>query len=390
MQSILCVEDARRIARRRIPRMFYDFVDSGSWTGSTYHANEQAFAAIRLRQRVGKNIEHRSTRTQLLGSDCTLPLAIAPTGLAGFVWADGEILCARAAHRFGVPYILSIGSVCSLEEVRRHTQGPLWLQVSLLKDRKFLQGLVERARQARCAALILTLDYHVAGQRHCDARNGLSLPPRISPRQLADMLSAPAWCAAMLRTRNRGFGNVIGHAQGVHDLPSFAQWHSNQFELNIGWDQVEWLKRIWGGPLIVKGILDREDALHAVSAGADAIVVSNQGGRQLDGAPPTIEMLPEIADAAGAHTEVLIDGGIRSGQDIMRACALGARGVLAGRAILYGMAAAGEDGVSRILAILRAEMLSTMAFCGVNEISQLTPANTVPPIHRPVHDTHGP
>lgn len=379
MNSILCVEDARRIARRRIPRMFYDFVDSGSWTEATYHANEQAFAAIRLRQRVGKDIEHRSTQTRLLGSDCALPLAVAPTGLAGFVWADGEILCARAAHRFGVPYSLSIGSVCSLEEVRRHAQGPLWLQVSLLKDQQFMLDLVERAKQAHCSALILTLDYHVAGQRHCDARNGLSLPPRVSLRRLADMLSSPAWCAAMLRTGNRGFGNVIGHAKGVHDLQSFAQWYGNQFELNISWDQVEWLKSIWGGLLIVKGILDRDDALHAVSAGADAIVVSNQGGRQLDGAPPTIEMLPGIADAVGTRAAVLIDGGIRSGQDILRACALGAHGVLAGRAILYGMAAAGEAGVSRILEILRSEMLSTMAFCGVNEVDQLNPANTVPP-----------
>lgn len=370
-KKIYCVEDARRLARGRVPKMFYDFVDSGSWTESTYKANEQAFAGIRFRQRVGRDIEHRGTQTSLLGAASTIPLAIAPMGLAGLVWADGEILCARAAARFGVPYSLSIGSVCPLEEVRRCTDGTLWMQVSLLKDREFLQRLIQRAKDAGCAALILTLDYHVAGQRHCDARNGLSLPPRLSLRQLADMLSSPAWCMAMLKTRHRGFGNVIGHAAGVHDLETFARWHAEQFELKLGWGLVEWIKRIWDGPLIVKGILDSEDARHAVAAGADAIVVSNQGGRQLDGAPPTIEVLPEIVDAVGRETTVLLDGGVRSGQDIVRACALGARGVLAGRAILYGMAAAGEAGVLRVLEIMKSEMLATLAFCGVNEAVEL-------------------
>ncbi len=378
MEMIRCVEDARRLARRRVPKMFYDFVDSGSWTESTYRANEQAFTGIRLRQRIGKDIERRSTETVLLGAASALPLAVAPMGLTGFVWPDGEILCARAAHRFGVPYSLSIGSVCSLEDVRRHTGGPLWMQVSLLKDRDFLQRLVQRARDAQCAALILTMDYHVAGQRHCDARNGLSLPPRRSLRQLADLLGSPAWCMAMLRTRNRGFGNVIGHAKGVHDLQDFARWHAEQFELRLDWGLVEWLKRLWDGPLIVKGVLDPEDARLAVTAGADAVVVSNQGGRQLDGAPPTIEVLPEIVDAVGARTTVLVDGGVRSGQDIVRACALGARGVLAGRSILYGMGAAGEDGALRVLEILKTEMLATMAFCGVNEAAQLGRSHLYP------------
>ena len=372
MQEIQCVEDARRLARRRVPKMFYDFVDSGSWTESTYRANEQAFTGIRLRQRIGKDIEQRSTETELFGAASALPLAVAPTGLAGFVWPDGEILCARAARRFGVPYSLSIGSVCSLEEVRRHSDGALWMQISLLKDRDFLERLIQRAREAACGALILTMDYHVAGQRHCDARNGLALPPRRSLRQLTGLLSSPAWCMAMLRTRNRGFGNVIGHAKGVHDLHSFARWHAEQFELKLNWRLVEEVKRLWEGPLIVKGVLDPEDARLAVAAGADAIVISNQGGRQLDGAPPTIEVLPAIVDAVGDQTTVLMDGGVRSGQDISRACALGARGVLAGRAILYGMAAAGEDGVHRILEILRAEMLATMAFCGAKRVTELS------------------
>jgi L-lactate dehydrogenase (cytochrome) len=371
LNKIQCVEDARQQARRRIPKMFYDFVDSGSWSGSTYAANESAFAQLKFRQRIGKNIANADTSTVLLGKKTALPLAVSPTGLAGFVWPDAEILGARAAHRFGVPYSLSIGSVCSLEDVRKHSNGPLWMQVSLIKDKVYLEGLVQRAKDAACEALILTMDYHVAGRRYCDARNGLSLPPRRSMRQLMDMLSAPRWCFAMLRTSNRGFGNVIGHAKGVTDLASFAKWHSEQFVLDIDWNQVESLKKMWGGPLIVKGVLDAEDALLAVSAGADALSVSNQGGRQLDGAPAAIEVLPSIVNAVGNRAEVLIDGGVRCGQDIVRACALGARGVLAGRSWLYGLAAGGEHGVHRVLQIFQQEMLSTMAFCGVRSVPEI-------------------
>ncbi|WP_279305866.1 alpha-hydroxy acid oxidase [Pusillimonas noertemannii] len=367
------MEDARRQARRRVPKMFYDFVDSGSWTGSTYADNEAAFAALKFRQRIGKNVDRVTSATTILGDEAALPLAVAPTGLAGFVWPDAEILGARAAHRFGVPYSLSIGSVCSLEEVRKHTDGPLWMQVSLLKDTDFLQNLLRRAKDACCEALILTMDYHVAGRRHCDARNGLALPPRRSPRQMLDLLSSPGWCLAMLRTSNRGFGNVIGHAKGVTDLASFAKWHADQFVLDIDWDQVKRLKEAWGGCLIVKGVLDAEDALLAIDAGADALSISNQGGRQLDGAPAAVQVLPSIADVAGGKAELLLDGGVRSGQDIVRACALGASGVLAGRAWLYGVAAGGEDGVYRVLQILREEMRSTMAFCGVRKVSEIGP-----------------
>lgn len=349
--------------------MFYDFVDSGSWSGATYAANASAFARLKFRQRIGKNIAQADTSTTLLGRATALPLAVAPTGLAGFVWPDAEILGARAAHRFGIPYSLSIGSVCSLEEVRRHSAGPLWMQVSLLKDQEYLESLVERARNAGCEALILTMDYHVAGRRYCDARNGLALPPRRSLRQALDLLSAPRWCLGMLRTSHRGFGNVIGHAKGVTDLASFAQWHANQFVLDIDWKQVARLKTMWGGPLIVKGVLDAEDALQAIDAGADALSVSNQGGRQLDGAPAAVEVLPSIVEAVRGRAEVLMDGGVRSGQDIMRACALGARGVLAGRTWLYGLAAGGEPGVHRVLEILRQEMLATMAFCGVTSVA---------------------
>ncbi|MFT3720788.1 alpha-hydroxy acid oxidase [Pseudorhodoferax sp.] len=373
LDSIQCVEDARQRARRRVPKMFYDFVDSGSWSGATYAANESAFARLKFRQRIGRNIAQADASTTLLGRQAALPLAIAPTGLAGFVWPDAEILGARAAHRFGVPYSLSIGSVCPLEEVRRHSDGPLWMQVSLLKDQAYLHALVGRARDAGCEALILTMDYHVAGRRYCDARNGLALPPRRSLRQAVDLLSAPRWCLGMLRTAHRGFGNVIGHAKGVTDLASFARWHADQFVLDIDWKQVERLKAVWGGPLIVKGVLDAEDALLAIEAGADALSVSNQGGRQLDGAPAAAEVLPSIVDAVGGRAEVLVDGGVRCGQDIVRACALGARGVLAGRAWLYGLAAGGEPGVHRVLQILRQEMLSTMAFCGVRTVADIGP-----------------
>ena len=373
MQTLQCVEDARQLAKRRVPKMFYDFVDSGSWSGSTYADNEAAFTALKFRQRIGKNVDQATTTATMLGREAAMPLAIAPTGLAGFVWPDAEILGARAAHRFGVPYSLSIGSVCSLEEVRKHTDGPLWMQVSLLKDTDFLRKLIQRAAQTGCKALILTMDYHVAGRRYCDARNGLTLPPRHSPRQVWDMLSSPHWCLGMLRTANRGFGNVIGHAKGVTDLASFAKWHANQFVLDIDWEQVARLKEAWGGRLIVKGVLDAEDALLAIKAGADALSVSNQGGRQLDGAPASVQVLPSIVEAVGDKAEILLDGGVRSGQDIMRACALGATGVLAGRAWLYGVAAGGEQGVHRVLQILREEMLNTMAFCGVRTVSEIGP-----------------
>jgi L-lactate dehydrogenase (cytochrome) len=379
LPQITCVEDARRLARRRIPKMFYDFVDSGSWTQSTYRANEADFARLAFRQRVGRSITRRDTRTRLLGSDSAMPLAIAPTGLAGFVWPDGEIACARAAERFGVPYTLSIGSVCSLEEVRRHSRATLWMQISLLKDKAYLERLIERARAADCQALVLTMDYHVAGQRHCDIHNGMRLPPRHGPRQLLDMLGAPAWCWGMLKTRNRGFGNVIGHVDGVVDIASFARWHQDQFELDLNWGLVEWLKTRWGGPLLVKGILDPQDARLAVDAGADAIGVSNQGGRQLDGAPSSIASLPAVVAAVGRQVEVLLDGGVRQGQDVLRALALGATGVLTGRATLYGMAAAGEEGVLRVLQLMHAELRSTMAFCGIDHIDAVDGEVLLPP-----------
>lgn len=361
------------MAKSRLPKMFYDFVDSGSWTQATYHANAADFQAIRFRQRIAKDIETRATQVDLLGTPARIPVAISPTGLAGFVWPDGEILAAKAAARFGVPYSVSIGSVCSLEEIRKHSNGPIWLQISILKDKPFLEKLLQRAEAAQCSALILTMDYHIAGQRHCDIKNGMGLPPKLGLSHYLDMMQNPTWCFGMLRTQNRSFGNVIGHAAGVTNLPSFAKWHMSQFEMKLDWSVVEWVKARWKGPLIIKGVLDPEDARLAVEAGADAISVSNQGGRQLDGAPSSVEALAPIVAAVGDKTTVLLDGGIRSGQDVLRACALGAKGVLIGRAALYGMAGAGEEGVLKVLQILEKELNNTMAFCGLTDVRDATP-----------------
>ncbi|WP_321874368.1 alpha-hydroxy acid oxidase [Burkholderia ubonensis] len=368
---ITCVDDLRVLARKRLPRMFYDFVDSGSWSQQTYRANETAFHAIRLRQRVAMNIAHRSTAGAMLGMPVAMPVALSPTGGAGLLYADGEIHAARAAERFGVPYALSIGSQCSLEAVRANTNGPLWFQVSILKDRALLAGLVDRALAADCSALILTMDFHVAGQRHADIKNGLGIPPKLTPSYLFDLLSHPRWCMNMLRARQRGFGNFIGHVEGVSDVRSFGRWYARQpFDLELGWNAVAWLRERWPRKLILKGILDPEDARRAVDAGADAISVSNQGGRQMDGAPASIEALPYIADAVGDRLEVLIDGGIRSGQDVLKALALGAKGVLVGRAGLYGLAAMGGAGVTKALEIIHKELDHTMAFCGLTSLAQ--------------------
>lgn len=370
-EPITSIEDLRVLAQRRLPRMFYDFVDSGSWTQSTYRANEADLQTIRLRQRVARDIERRDTSTTLLGAPAAMPVAISPTGGAGFLYPDGEIAAARAAERFGVPYCLSIGSVCSLEDVRAHSSGELWFQVSILKDRKLLERMIERAKAAECRVLVLTLDYHVAGQRHQDIKNGLGIPPKTTLASLWDMASHPRWCLDMLRTRRRSFGNFVGHVDGVTDVPSFARWYGQQpFELKLGWDVVAWLRERWPHKLLLKGILDPEDAERAAEIGADAVSVSNQGGRQMDGAPSAIEALPYIVRAAGGRMEVLLDGGIRSGQDVLRALALGARGVLIGRAALYGLAARGEAGVHTALTLIHKELDHTLAFCGLNSVGE--------------------
>ncbi|WP_028533946.1 alpha-hydroxy acid oxidase [Paludibacterium yongneupense] len=368
MPAIHDIEDLRRLARRRVPRMFYDYADSGSWTESTYRANELAFKSILLRQRVARNIEHRSLETRMAGIDVSMPVALAPTGLTGMQHADGEILAARAAEAFGVRFTLSTMSICSLEDVAAHTSGPFWFQLYVMRDRAFMESLIDRARAAGCDALVLTLDLQILGVRHKDAKNGLSAPPRLTPATLLHLLTRPRWCAGMLATRRHGFGNIVGHVEGVENMASLAAWTAQQFDPRLSWDDIEWVKRRWGGKLILKGILDAEDARHALASGADALIVSNHGGRQLDGAPSSVAALPAIVDAVGTGIEVWLDGGIRCGQDVLKAVALGARGTMIGRAFLYGLGALGQAGVDKALQIIARELDLSMAFCGHTDI----------------------
>ena len=368
MSRINCVEDLRQLAQRRVPRMFYDYADSGSWTESTYRANESDFRRIEFRQRVAVNMEGRSVATTMVGIDAAMPVALAPTGLTGMQHPDGEILAARAAEKFGVPFTLSTMSICSIEDVAANTTKPFWFQLYVMRDRGFVERLIDRAKAARCSALMLTLDLQILGQRHKDLRNGLSAPPKPTLSNLVNLMTKPRWCLGMLGTRRRSFGNIVGHAQGVGDLSSLSTWTAHQFDPALNWGDVEWIKKRWGGKLILKGIMDAEDARLAADSGADALIVSNHGGRQLDGAPSSIRALPPIADAVGSRIEVWMDGGIRSGQDVLRAIALGAKATMIGRPFLYGLGAMGEAGVTRCLEIIRNELDLTMAFCGRTNI----------------------
>jgi L-lactate dehydrogenase (cytochrome) len=371
MPVITNIEDLRVLAQRRVPRMFYDYADSGSWTESTYRANERAFADIKLRQRVAVDIEKRSVRTTMIGEDVAMPVALAPTGLTGMQHADGEILAARAAERFGVPFTLSTMSICSIEDIAAHTKRPFWFQLYVMRDRAFIESLIDRAKAAACSALMLTLDLQVLGQRHKDIKNGLSAPPKPTLANLINLATKPRWCLGMLGTKRRQFGNIVGHVKGVADMSSLSAWTQQQFDPSLSWKDVEWIKKRWGGKLVLKGILDAEDARLAADTGADALIVSNHGGRQLDGAPASIEALPAIADAVGSRIEVWLDGGIRSGQDVLKSVALGARGTLIGRAFLYGLGALGEAGVTQCLQIIHKELDISMAFCGRTEIRQV-------------------
>ena len=368
MPTITHIEDLRVLAQKRVPRMFYDYADSGSWTESTYRANEADFQRIKLRQRVAVNMQNRTTRVRMIGIDSAMPVAIAPTGLTGMQHADGEILAARAAEKFGIPFTLSTMSICSIEDIAAHTTAPFWFQLYVMKDRGFIERLIERARAAKCSALMLTLDLQILGQRHKDIKNGLSAPPKPTLANLINLATKPRWCLGMLGTQRRSFGNIVGHAQGVGDLSSLSSWTAEQFDPALSWADVEWIKKRWGGKLILKGIMDAEDARLAADSGADALIVSNHGGRQLDGAPSSIAALPAIAEAVGSRIEVWMDGGIRSGQDVLKAWALGARGTLIGRSFLYGLGAMGESGVTRCLEIIRNELDLTMAFCGHTDI----------------------
>jgi len=372
MPTITCIEDLRALAEKRVPRMFYDYADSGSWTEGTYRANSSDFAPIQFRQRVAVNMENRSLATQMVGVDTKMPVAIAPTGLTGMQHANGEMLAAMAAKKFGIPFTLSTMSICSIEDIAAHTQAPFWFQLYMMRDRDAMVRMIERARAARCSALVLTLDLQVIGQRHKDLKNGLSAPPRPTLRNILNLLTKPRWCLGMLGTKRRSFGNIVGHAKGVGDLSSLSSWTAEQFDPQLNWGDVEWIKKRWGGKLILKGIMDAEDARLAVNSGADALIVSNHGGRQLDGAPSSIAALPGIADAVaqmGGGIEVWMDGGIRSGQDVLKARALGAQGTLIGRSFLYGLGAYGEAGVTRALQIIQKELDITMAFCGHTNIN---------------------
>ena len=368
MPVITNIEDLRLLAQKRVPRMFYDYADSGSWTESTYRANESDFQRIKLRQRVAVNIDKRSTRSQMIGVDVAMPVAIAPTGMTGMQHADGEILGARAAEKFGIPFTLSTMSICSIEDIAAATTAPFWFQLYVMRDRDFVERLIDRAKAAHCGALMLTLDLQILGQRHKDIKNGLSAPPKPTLANLINLATKPRWCMGMLGTRRHSFGNIVGHAKGVSDLSSLSVWTADQFDPSLNWGDVEWIKKRWGGKLILKGILDAEDARLAADSGADALIVSNHGGRQLDGAPSSISALPAIVEAVGSRIEVWMDGGIRSGQDVLKALALGAKGTLIGRSFLYALGAMGEEGVTQCLQVIAKELELTMAFCGHTQI----------------------
>lgn len=371
MAVITCVEDLRTLARRRVPRMFYDYTDSGSWTETTYRSNERDFQQIKLRQRVAVDVDNRSLRARMLGEDVAMPVALAPVGMTGMQHADGEILAAKAAEAFGVPFTLSTMSICSIEDVAAQSRAPFWFQLYVMRDRDFIERLIDRAKAANCSALMLTLDLQLLAQRHKDLKNGLTAPPKPTLANLINLAGKPRWGMEMLRTPRRGFGNIVGHVKGVEDMRSLSAWTAEQFDPRLNWDDVEWIKRRWGGKLILKGIMDPQDARHAVDAGADALVVSNHGGRQLDGAPSSISALPAIVDAVGSQIEVWMDGGIRSGQDVLKALAMGARGTLIGRAYVYGLGALGQVGVTRCLELIRKELDLTMAFCGLTDVAQI-------------------
>ena len=365
MPIITTIEELRVLAQKRVPRMFYDYADSGSWTESTYRANESDFQKIKLRQRVAVNMENRSTASTMIGQPVAMPVAIAPTGLTGMQHADGEILAARAAKKFGIPFTLSTMSICSIEEVSKGTDGhPFWFQLYVMRDRDFIERLIERARAANCSALVITLDLQILGQRHKDLKNGLSAPPKLTLANMLNIATKPRWALGMLGTANRQFGNIVGHVSGVENMGSLSAWTAQQFDPRLNWGDVEWIKKRWGGKIILKGIQDVEDAKLAVESGADALIVSNHGGRQLDGAQSSIEALPAIVSAVGKHIEVHMDGGIRSGQDVLKARALGAQGTYIGRAFLYGLGAMGQPGVEKALQIIHNELDLTMAFCG--------------------------
>tara|TARA_Y100000385_G_scaffold278991_1_gene328040 strand:+ start:55 stop:1200 length:1146 start_codon:yes stop_codon:yes gene_type:complete len=367
--TITCIEDLKELYKKRVPRMFYDYAESGSWTESTFRDNEAAFSRIKLRQKILVDMEGRNLSTKMIGEDVAMPVALAPTGLTGMQYPDGEIHAARAAETFGVPFCLSTMSVCSIEDVAQNTTRPFWFQLYVMKDRDYISRLIQRAKTAGCSALVLTLDLQIMGQRHKDIKNGLSTPPKPTLTNLINIATKPRWAIGMLGTKRRNFGNIVGHVKGLDNMTNLAQWTVSQFDPTLDWDDVQWIKDQWGGKLVLKGIMDADDAELAVKSGADALIVSNHGGRQLDGAAASLDVLPEIVDRVGDDIEVWMDGGIRSGQDVIKATALGAKGTMIGRAFLYGLGAMGAEGVTRCLEVISNELDLTMAFCGLKDIN---------------------
>jgi len=371
MSAITCIADLKTLYERRVPKMFFDYTESGAWTEQTFRANVDQLQALSFKQRVLVDISERSLTSTMLGQAVRMPVALAPVGLTGFQHGNGEILAARAAASFGVPYTLSTMSICSIEDVAEATKSPFWFQLYVMRDRGFVRSLIDRAKHAGCSALVLTADLQILGQRHKDIKNGLSTPPKPTVRNLLSILGHPRWAFSMLGAKRRHFGNIVGHVQGVTDAGSLSEWTAKQFDPALSWSDVAWIKEAWGGPLIIKGILTAEDALLAAKAGADAIVISNHGGRQLDGAPATIDVLPIIRETVIDQVELWLDGGIRTGQDVLRALALGADATMIGRAYIYGLGAAGESGVLRALEIIRNELDLSMAFCGRTDVKDI-------------------
>jgi L-lactate dehydrogenase (cytochrome) len=379
MAVITCIEDLKRIHKRRAPKMFYDYAESGSYTEQTFRENTSDFAQIRLRQKVAVDMSGRSTATEMIGQKVKMPVALAPVGLTGMQCADGEIKAARAAEAFGVPFTLSTMSICSIEDVATHTKAPFWFQLYVMRDEEFVDAIIERAKKAGCSALVLTLDLQILGQRHKDLKNGLSAPPKFTLPVLFDLATKWRWGLEMLGTPRRSFGNIVGHAKGVGDTSSLMSWTAEQFDPQLDWNKIARIRDKWGGKLILKGILDAEDARMAADFGADAIIVSNHGGRQLDGALSAIRMLPEIVAAVGDRIEIHMDSGIRSGQDVLKALALGAKSTFIGRAFIYGLGAMGQEGVKRALEVIHKELDITMALCGERDVKDIGRHNVLLP-----------